>query len=197
MTTRLPIRWRLTIWYAAFLVGSMILLGAGFYLGTRTLLFGFFELRLRLFEGVLLFGGIEFRDHVTRLDRLASFRQAQDPERSAFWARITAKQAALTVTRPGSTIRPFAATASRIKSSYLARTKDPAPSSRGVFLAARPHRQPASSVDGAADPPSKTPDDVDDCGNEQPGANHDCRGSDASAKPGSTFCHRNTIAGAG
>ena len=38
MSTRLPIRWRLTIWYAAFLAGSMILLGAGFYLGTRTLL---------------------------------------------------------------------------------------------------------------------------------------------------------------
>ena len=46
MSTRLPIRWRLTIWYAAFLVGSMILLGAGFYLGTRTLLFGFFEEQL-------------------------------------------------------------------------------------------------------------------------------------------------------
>ena len=42
----MPIRWRLTIWYAAFLVGSMILLGAGFYLGTRTLLFGFFEEQL-------------------------------------------------------------------------------------------------------------------------------------------------------
>jgi heavy metal sensor kinase len=46
MTTRLPIRWRLTIWYAAFLAGSIILLGAGFYLGTRTLLFGFFEEQL-------------------------------------------------------------------------------------------------------------------------------------------------------
>jgi len=46
VSTRLPIRWRLTIWYAAFLVGSMILLGAGFYLGTRTLLFGFFEEQL-------------------------------------------------------------------------------------------------------------------------------------------------------
>jgi heavy metal sensor kinase len=46
VSTRLPIRWRLTIWYAAFLAGSMILLGAGFYLGTRTLLFGFFEEQL-------------------------------------------------------------------------------------------------------------------------------------------------------
>jgi len=46
MTTRLPIRWRLTIWYAAFLAGSIILLGAGFYLGTRTLLFGFVEEQL-------------------------------------------------------------------------------------------------------------------------------------------------------
>ena len=32
MTARLPIRWRLTMWYASFLAGSMILLGAGFFL---------------------------------------------------------------------------------------------------------------------------------------------------------------------
>ena len=46
MSTRLPIRWRLTLWYAAFLIGSAILLGSGFYLGTRSLLFGFFQEQL-------------------------------------------------------------------------------------------------------------------------------------------------------
>jgi heavy metal sensor kinase len=41
--TRLPIRWRLTVWYAAFLAALLALFGFGLYFGLRHILYGNFS----------------------------------------------------------------------------------------------------------------------------------------------------------
>ena len=40
---RLPIRWRLTVWYAAFLASLLALFGFGLYFGLRHILYGNFN----------------------------------------------------------------------------------------------------------------------------------------------------------
>jgi heavy metal sensor kinase len=47
MSARIPIRWRLTFWYAAFLAGALILFGAAIYVAVRVQVYNTFEDQLR------------------------------------------------------------------------------------------------------------------------------------------------------
>jgi heavy metal sensor kinase len=47
VTARLPIRWRITLWYAGMLLATLALFGVGLYVGLRTLLYDSFQEQAR------------------------------------------------------------------------------------------------------------------------------------------------------
>lgn len=58
MTAILPIRWRITLWYAALLLTTLAIFGAGLYLGLRTLLFDNFAEQVSQ-QAALLAAGLD------------------------------------------------------------------------------------------------------------------------------------------
>ena len=66
MTRRLPVRWRLTLWYAALLAAALLLFGGGLYVVLRQRLHAGFDEQL-LNQAALTLGGVEIRDGVPAL----------------------------------------------------------------------------------------------------------------------------------
>lgn len=79
MNSRVPIRWRITLWYAALLSATLLLFGVGLYVGLRELLYDNFQEQVRQ-QASLVVAGLDLTNGVPFVDQ-ATIRDFQDDER--------------------------------------------------------------------------------------------------------------------
>lgn len=83
MASRIPIRWRLTLWYVALLALALAIFSGGFYLGLRYLLYDAIDTTLRS-QATLVHSAVTLEDGVPRL----AVGQVLDPENDEQFVRL-------------------------------------------------------------------------------------------------------------